>query len=67
MVEAESPFRTLLLCKKSKTTGSVALCRASVTSVVSRRHKGPGLRADYVVPNSGYIFVIKSAAGDIFI
>jgi len=45
MVEAESPSQTLLLCKKSKATkGKVALCRASVTSVARRRHKGLDLR-----------------------
>lgn len=44
MVEAESPFRTLLFYKKSKRKGNVALCRTSFTSVARRRHKGLDLR-----------------------
>jgi hypothetical protein len=40
MVEAESPFRTLLVCKKSKTKEDIAPCRTLVTSVTRRRHKG---------------------------
>ena len=40
MVEAESPFRTLLVYKKSETKENIALCRTSVTR---RRHRGSDL------------------------
>ena len=62
-MEAESPFRMLLVYKKSKTKENLALCGALVKSVGTSSSYGVRLENYCILPNGGYICVIWSAAG----